>query len=224
MSETAEGSRSRGVEESGGPLSTVIVASKNRAKATEIAAILHSEGLNLEVIGLADFPDVSLPEETGKTFAENAIAKAKHVAGATGFPAVADDSGLEVDALGGEPGVMSARYAGPGATDRDRYEKVLSLLRDVPDEQRTARFRCAAAYASVEQELAPAVLLAEGTVEGRIAREPAGSGGFGYDPIFIPEGDTRTMAQLTPEEKHAISHRGKAFRELARLIKESGKV
>jgi XTP/dITP diphosphohydrolase len=196
--------------------SRLLVASRNRAKAAEIAAILHSEGLDLEVISLADFPDVALPPETGRTFAENAIAKAKYAAAATGLPAVADDSGLEVDALGGEPGVMSARYGGPDATDRDRYEKVLNLLRDAPDDKRTARFRCAAAYAAPDGE----TLLAEGAVEGRIAREPSGSGGFGYDPIFVPAGETRTMAQLTPEEKHAISHRGRAFRALARTMRE----
>ncbi len=195
----------------------LVVASQNRAKAAEIAAILQSEGLDLEVVSLADFPDVVLPEETGLTFSENAIAKAKHAAAATGVAAVADDSGLEVDALGGEPGVMSARYGGPGASDEDRYRKALRLLEGVPDAGRTARFRCAAAYASPAGE----ILLAEGTIEGNIAREPAGSGGFGYDPVFMALGETRTMAQLTPEEKHAISHRGRAFRALAKLMRES---
>ena len=201
--------------EEGFSLPRLLVASRNRAKATEIAAILQSEGLDLEVASLADYPDVALPPETGRTFAENAIAKATHAAAATGLPAVADDSGLEVDALGGEPGVMSARYGGPDATDRDRYEKVLGLLKNVPVEERTARFRCAAAYAMPDG----VTRLAEASVEGRIACEPAGSGGFGYDPIFIPEGEARTMAQLTPEEKHAISHRGRAFRALAKLIR-----
>jgi XTP/dITP diphosphohydrolase len=192
-----------------------VVATHNRAKAAEIAAILRDAGLDLEVLTLADFPEVVLPEETGHTFAENAVAKAKAAAAATGLPAVADDSGLEVDALGGEPGVMSARYGGPEGTDRGRYEKVLRLLKEVPDVRRVARFRCAAAYATLDGQ----TLLAEGTIEGRIAHEPAGSGGFGYDPIFIPDGDTRTMAQLTPAEKHAISHRGRAFRALAKLIR-----
>jgi len=253
MSGEAEKSRSREVEESDGrfdssPLrlfdsSTILVASRNRAKAAEISAILHAEGLDVEVISLADFPDVALPEETGQTFAQNAITKARHAAEATGLPAVADDSGLEVDALGGEPGVLSARYVGPEAADEDRYRKVLDLLRDVPDARRTARFRCAAAYARrvpqastcpdprVPQALAcpdprvrqaptcPDLLLTEGVIEGHIAREPAGSGGFGYDPIFIADGETRTMAQLTPAEKHAISHRGRAFRALAKIIR-----
>ena len=196
-------------------LHRLLVATQNRAKAAEIADMLRSEDLDLEVVSLADHPDVALPPETGRTFGENALAKAKAAAAATGIPAVADDSGLEVDALGGEPGVMSARYSGADAGDEDRYRKVLGLMEDVPDERRTARFRCAAAYAAPEGE----TLLAEGTVEGRIAREPAGSGGFGYDPIFIPDGETRTMAQLTPGEKHSISHRGRAFRALAKLIR-----
>jgi XTP/dITP diphosphohydrolase len=221
--------------EEGFSLPRLLLATHNRAKAAEIAAILRDAGLDLEVVTLADFPEVVLPPETARTFAENALAKAKAAAAATGLPAVADDSGIEVDALGGEPGVMSARYGGPEGTDRGRYEKVLRLLRDVPEAPRTvhpersrrvhpersrrARFRCAAAYARVAQASACFnLLLAEGTIEGRIAHEPVGSGGFGYDPIFIPDGDTRTMAQLTPAEKHAISHRGRAFRALAKLI------
>ncbi|MFB3880496.1 MAG: RdgB/HAM1 family non-canonical purine NTP pyrophosphatase [Armatimonadota bacterium] len=194
--------------------SSLLIATHNRAKAAEIAAILRDAGLDPEIVSLADFPEVVLPEETGSTFVENALAKAKAAAAATGLPAIADDSGIEVDALGGEPGVLSARYGGPDATDRERYQKVLRLLKEVPDAERTARFRCAAAYATPDGQ----TLLAEGTVEGRIAREPVGSGGFGYDPIFIPDGEARTMAQLSPSEKDAISHRGRAFRALARLI------
>lgn len=196
--------------------SRLVVASHNRAKAAEIQRILSDEGLEFDVVSLADFPEIELPPETGRTFGENAMLKAAHAAEATGLPAVADDSGLEVDALDGAPGIHSARYGGEGASDRDRYEKVLRLLRDIRDESRTARFRCAAAYA----EPSGATVLAEGTCEGRIAREPAGSGGFGYDPIFVPQGETRTMAELTPDQKHAISHRGRAFRELARLLQE----
>ena len=192
----------------------VVVASLNRAKAREIAEILAAEGLGLEVVALADFPDVALPPETGESFAANALLKARAAAQGTGLPAIADDSGLEVDALGGEPGVMSARYAGEGAGDADRYRKVLALLADVPDARRTARFRCAAAFVSPEG----VELLAEGTCEGRLAREPTGAGGFGYDPIFVPEDYTVTMAQLTPEQKHAISHRGRAFRALAQEL------
>jgi len=194
----------------------IVVASQNRSKAAEIAEILAGEGLGLEVLSLADFPDVSLPPETGSTFAANAAVKAKQVAQATGLPAIADDSGLEIDALSGEPGVRSARYAGEDATDEDRCRKVLDLLAGVPDHRRRARFRCAAAYA----EPAGEVMLAEGTCQGRIVREPAGSGGFGYDPVFIPDGYSMTMAQLTSAQKHRVSHRGRAFRLLAQMIRE----
>jgi XTP/dITP diphosphohydrolase len=217
VSETDEGATTR----TSAPrpfASSILIASRNRAKAAEIAAILRCEGLDFEFVTLADFPDLASPPEAGRTFAENALAKARAAASAAGLPAVGDDSGLEVEALGGEPGVMSARYAGPRATDRERWEKVLGLLGEVPDEKRSARFRCAAAHAAPDGE----TLLAEGTIEGRIAREPAGTGGFGYDPIFIPEGETRTMAQLTPAEKHAVSHRGRAFRALAKMIGKRG--
>lgn len=193
----------------------LVLASLNHAKATEIARILSEEGLAYEVVSLGDFPGVTLPPETGATFAENALAKAKHVAATTGLPAIADDSGLEIDALGGEPGVRSARYAGDDATDEQRYRKVLGFLGDIPDERRRARFRCTAAYAAPDGQ----TLVAEGTCEGRIAQQPAGTGGFGYDPIFLPEGETCTMAELTPAEKDAISHRGRAFRALARLLR-----
>ena len=194
----------------------LVVASLNRAKAAEIARILSDEGVDFEVLSLADFPEAELPPETGETFAENALAKARHAAAALGMAAAADDSGLEVEALDGAPGVLSARYAGEAAGDEDRYRKLLAELREVPNNRRAARFHCAAAYATPDG----AVLLAEGTCEGTIAREPSGSGGFGYDPIFIPQAEARTMAQLTPAEKHAISHRGRAFRKLATLIRE----
>jgi XTP/dITP diphosphohydrolase len=193
-----------------------VIASRNRAKAAEVARILADAGVECHLVSLADFPEATLPPETGATFAENALAKAEHAALATGLPAVADDSGLEVNALGGQPGITSARYAGEEATDEDCYGKVLELLRDVPDERRGARFRCAAAYATPEGK----TVLAEGICEGCIAQQPAGTAGFGYDPIFIPRGDTRTMAQLSAAEKHAISHRGRAFRLLARLIRD----
>lgn len=196
----------------------LVVASLNRAKAREIARILRAEDLDREVVSLADFPDITLPPETGATFAANAVVKARYVAEATGLSAVADDSGLEVDALGGEPGIRSARFAGEDATDEDRYRKVLYLMEDVPEGRRQARFRCAAAFAAPEGD----ELLAEGVCEGRIAREAAGTGGFGYDPIFIPDGRECTMAQLTAEEKHAISHRGRALRLLAKLLRGMG--
>lgn len=198
-------------------MARVVVASLNRAKVREIGEILAAEGVEFEVVPLSDFPEVTLPPETGETFAENALLKARAASQATGLPAIADDSGLEVDALGGEPGVRSARYAGEGARDVDRYRKVLDLLTEVPDEDRGARFRCAAAFISPEGM----ELLAEGTCEGRLAREARGEGGFGYDPIFLPEGYEVTMAQLTPEQKHALSHRGQAFRALARELRRA---
>ena len=194
----------------------LVLASLNRAKAAEIARILSDEGVDFEVLSLADFPQVELPPETAETFADNALAKARHAAATLGMAAVADDSGLEVDALGGAPGVLSARYAGEAASDEDRCRKLLAAMLEVPHDRRAARFHCAAAYATPEGQ----VLLAEGTCEGTIAREPSGSGGFGYDPVFIPQGEKRTMAQLTSAEKHAISHRGHAFRKLAKLIRE----
>ena len=193
----------------------LVVASLNRAKAKEIARVLRDEKVGFEVVSLADFSEGNLPRETGDSFAANAVAKAKHAARATGLPAIADDSGLEVDALGGEPGIRSARYAGESASDEERYRKVLTLMRDVPDHRRQARFRCAAAFATAEGE----VLVAEGACHGRITRSPAGTGGFGYDPIFVPKGHARTMAQLTATQKHAISHRGRALRLLAKLLR-----
>jgi len=196
----------------------LVVASQNAAKARELTAILADAGLDFTVVTLADYPDVQLPPETGATFAANAIVKARAAAAATRLPALADDSGLEVDALGGEPGVRSARYAGESATDEDKYRRVLALLTEVPEPERTARFRCAAAFVTPEG----IELFAEGTCEGHLTRAPVGAGGFGYDPIFIPAGYTVTMAEMTPEEKHAISHRGRALRSLAELIRAAG--
>jgi len=193
----------------------LVVASLNRAKAREIACILCDEELDFEAVSLADFSEISLPPETGATFAANAVAKARHVAEATCLCAIADDSGVEVAALGGEPGIRSARFAGEGATDEDRCRKVLCLMEGVPDDRRRARFRCAAAFAAPGGD----ELLAEGVCEGWIARSAAGTGGFGYDPIFVPDGHECTMAQMTAEEKHAISHRGRALRRLAKLLR-----
>ena len=200
----------------------LVVASLNPSKAREIAEVLSAAGLGFEVVGLSEFPEVELPPEVGETFAANAMAKAAHVARATGLAAIADDSGLEVEALDGAPGVRSARFAGEGAGDAGRYGKLLDLMREAPDDRRQARFRCAAAYATPGGE----TLLAEGECRGRIGRAPKGSGGFGYDPVFVPEGYECTMAELRPEEKHAISHRGRAFRALAEMIREQvgGKV
>ncbi len=153
------------------------------------------------------WPDVEEPHDT---YLENALAKAREVAAALGVPAVADDSGLEVDALDGAPGPRSARYAGEEATDRDNLELLLRTMSEVPAAERTARYRCVAALARPDG----AEVWAEGTCEGRLVTEPRGSGGFGYDPAFVPDGSERTMAELSDAEKDAVSHRGRAFRAL----------
>jgi XTP/dITP diphosphohydrolase len=154
-------------------------------------------------------------EETGQTYLDNALLKARAVAEAGGVPAVADDSGIEVDALGGEPGPRSARFAGPTASDRDNLRLLIDRIRDVPPENRTARYRCVAACAWPDGR----EVWSEGECEGVLMLEPRGSGGFGYDPIFIPEGEEhRTMAQLSGGEKNAVSHRGRALRALGDIL------
>ena len=185
----------------------LILATANPGKAVEVRAALP--GVTVET--LADHPSLSSPVEDGATFIDNARIKAAAAAQALGVPALADDSGLAVDALGGAPGVISARYA--EGTDEDRYRKLLDELKDIPDEQRTARFVCAMAFVRPGE---PAVFT-EGHCEGRIRRAPVGEGGFGYDPVFaLP--DDRTMAQLTMAEKNAISHRGRALRALLPIL------
>lgn len=189
----------------------LVLASANPDKAAEIAAILRGAVPGLDLAPRpADLPDV---DETGTTLLENARLKAAAVAAATGEAAVADDTGLVVDALGGAPGVWSARYAGQGATYGDNVAKLLRELAgvDVPD-RRTARFETVALVRWPDgREVA-----ATGAVEGVIATRPRGDGGFGYDPVFVPgEGDGRTFAELSADEKHALSHRGRAFRALA---------
>ncbi len=179
----------------------------------ELRALLADMDVN--VLSLGDFPDIPGIEETGATFAENARIKAEEVSRITGMLVVADDSGLEVDALGGEPGVRSNRFGGPGAADRDKYLRILELLEGVPDERRTARFRAAVAVAAPGRE----TVIVEGSCEGVIAREPAGGGGFGYDPVFfIPEAG-QTMAEVPSDIKNRISHRAKAMQK-ARCILE----
>ena len=188
----------------------LLVASKNPRKLAEMLRIL--DGLPIELVSLADLPEVADVEETGATFAENAALKAEAFARAAGLPAVADDSGLEVDALGGAPGVHSARYAGRHGDDAANIAKLLAELEAVPPDRCTARFRCCIAVADDRGVLATL----EGACEGTIVRDPAGENGFGYDPVFLPaDGDARTMAQRTAEEKDAISHRGAALRAFA---------
>jgi XTP/dITP diphosphohydrolase len=196
----------------------ILVATTNPGKVRELRALL---GAQVEWKSLADFPGIPEVKEDGATFAENARKKALGYAQATGLWTLADDSGLVVDALDGAPGVNSARFSGDrpkGADrkllDRRNMEKLLSLLQDVPAEKRTARFVCCLCLASPEKVL----LETRGTLEGRIATEPAGTGGFGYDPVFFVPRLGRTVAQLGAEEKNAISHRGNAMRALKPLL------
>lgn len=190
-----------------------VFASRNRHKAVQVAELLPGIDL-LTVDDVA--PGLEL-EEPFDTFEENALAKARAVFLATGLPAIADDSGIEVDALGGEPGVRSARYAGEAATDAENNRKLVAKLAQVPEEQRTCRYRCVAAYVGPGGQ----AVTAEGSCEGRIVLEGRGTLGFGYDPHVVPDGDTRTMGEIPLEEKLTFSHRGRAFRKLALLLEES---
>lgn len=201
----------------------IVLATRNAKKIRELERILLAAGLtDVELAGperYAALPDIP---ETGLTFAENALIKARAVAAATGLAAVADDSGLCVDALNGMPGVLSARWSGrfgalSGGPERDEanLQLVLDQVEDVPDNALGANFTCAAAL--VHPDGTEHVV--EGVVTGRLVREPRGEGGFGYDPIFVPEGETRTTAEMSAEEKDAISHRGRAFRALVPLLK-----
>lgn len=192
----------------------IVLATRNENKVRELAAMLAGLPIRLESIG--SYPDAPDVEETGATFAENAVLKAKAAAQHTGLWAMADDSGLEVDALDGQPGVYSARFAGPGATDADNNEKLLKLMADVPDDRRTARFRCAIALAAPDGR----IFVDEGTCEGRIARAPRGEGGFGYDPLFIVPELGRTFAELPAAEKDRISHRGRALTAVRRRLED----
>jgi XTP/dITP diphosphohydrolase len=208
----------------------LLLASANQGKLRELRTIL--EGLPVELVGLAEAglgepPEV---EETSDTFLANALLKARAYAAWAGMAAVADDSGLEVDALGGAPGVRSARYAGPGASDQANLDKLLAALEGVPGERRTARFRCAAVLVDPDRAGGSGGLKpspperrewhAEAAWEGRILETPRGSGGFGYDPVFLPDGWDRTSAEVDQATKDAASHRGKAFRALRPAIQE----
>ena len=185
------------------------IATRNEHKLREIGRICADWPVRWLTVWDHDgpWPDVEEPYET---YLENALAKAREVAAALGVPAVADDSGIEVDALAGAPGPRSARFAGEGATDRANLDRLIAEVRDVPADRRIARYRCVAAIAWP----GGGEVWAEGTCEGRLVTEPAGSGGFGYDPVFVPDGQERTMAEVSDEEKDRISHRGRAFTEL----------
>ena len=188
----------------------LVLATANADKAREIRDILGAAGLRVELVSRP--PDVPDVEESGETLEENARLKAVVISAATGEPAVADDTGLEVDALRGAPGVRSARYAGEHASYRDNVDKLLSELAGVPPERRTARFSTVAVARFPDGREVAAI----GTIEGRIADRARGEEGFGYDPLFVPdEGDGRTFAEMSAAEKHQLSHRGRAFRTLA---------
>jgi len=198
----------------------ILLATANPHKVKEIRALLETAKVPAEALSLLDFPHLVTPEETAETMEKNALAKAKAAANETGLIALADDSGLEVEALGGEPGVHSKRFAGENAEDPARCAKLLSLLEGVPEEKRQARFRCCIAIAA----LGRAPIVVEGICAGKIALSPAGEHGFGYDPVFIPEGMNCTLAQLPLEEKNRISHRSRALAAalpvLKRLLQE----
>ena len=191
----------------------LVLATKNSGKVVEFRRILEELGAtNLEVLGLDSYPEIGDIEETGKTFEENSLLKARTISKLTGLPALADDSGICVDALNGEPGLYSARYSGNG--DAANNQKLLEALKDVPDEKRTAYFICVAAFVRPDGF----EKVEEGRFYGKILHEVVGSGGFGYDPLFQPDGLNCSSAELSAEEKDAISHRGKAMRAIAPYI------
>jgi XTP/dITP diphosphohydrolase len=200
------------------PKMKLILATRNQHKIKEIKKILSEHnGLNnkIEILTLRDFPDVPEVEETGKTMEENAVLKAKSVFNVTGIPALADDSGLEVDALDGAPGVMSARFAGPGCSYKDNNLKLLNLMEGISEEKRGATFRCVVALVVNLDD----IRILEGKVRGVITQNEIGGNGFGYDPVFFYPESGETFAQLEPDEKNKISHRGIAFRKAEELIK-----
>jgi XTP/dITP diphosphohydrolase len=193
----------------------VVLATRNAKKLDELRRILDAEGLDVELLGSDSFDGMPDVPETGATFADNALLKARAVAEATRLPAVADDSGLCVDALNGMPGVLSARWSGRHGDDVGNLALVLAQVAEVPDSRLGAGFVCAAALALPDGRTE----VVEGEVRGVLVREPRGEGGFGYDPVFVPEGETRTTAEMPADEKDALSHRGRAFRALAPVVR-----
>lgn len=191
----------------------LVIASRNEKKKRELLQII--EGSDLDIITLNEIPEAPEVEEDGLTFRENAIKKAQEIAGFTGCVTLADDSGLEVDALGGRPGVFSARFAGEPSDDERNNQKLLDMLQGVPAQERSARFRCVIAIASPDGRIETT----EGTCEGRIGFSPGGQGGFGYDPLFTPDGFSLTFAELPSDVKNRISHRGKALQEASKILR-----
>jgi len=196
----------------------ILLASNNPGKIREIQAMLANDGIEIVPQSAFEIPDV---EEIGLTFVENAIQKARHASKLSGLPAIADDSGLEVDALGGAPGVFSARYACPDANDVANNAKLLRELRDIPDAERTARFRCIMVFLRHAQD--PSPLIGQGAWEGMILRELRGEQGFGYDPLFFVPEKGCASAELPPDEKNRLSHRGKALKELITQLRGQNK-
>ena len=191
------------------------MASRNRKKLAELRRVLDAAGVPLTLLSLDDVAAFDEAPETGATFEENALAKARDAFAATGLPSVADDSGLEVDVLNGMPGVLSARWSGAHGDDAANTALLLAQLRDVPDLSRGAAFVSACALVSGSGEV-----VVRGVWPGSIAREARGDGGFGYDPVFLPEGSSRTAAELSPAEKDAVSHRGRALAALVPVLRE----
>lgn len=191
----------------------IVLATGNQGKVNELGSLLSSKGI--DIVPQSQF-DVSEVAETGTTFVENAIIKARHAAKCTGLPAIADDSGLEVDALNGAPGVYSARFAGENATDSNNIDKLLTDLQNIPNEQRSARFHCVLVYMTHADD--PTPVICHGIWEGTIKQERHGDGGFGYDPVFWLESLEKSAAELTKEQKNSISHRGKALSQLVEKL------
>lgn len=198
-------------------MTRVLLATRNAKKLRELRRILDAEGVSgIELVGLADVEEFDEAPETAATFEENALAKARDAAAATGLPSIADDSGISVDALNGMPGVLSARWAGRHGDDQANLELVLAQTADVPDERRGAAFVCAAALVVPDGQ----EQVVRGEWRGELTRKASGTNGFGYDPIFRPEGETRTSAELDPAEKDESSHRGRALRLLLPYLRE----
>jgi len=197
----------------------IVLASGNKGKVREITSMLA--GQNIDILPQSQF-NVPEVEETGLTFVENALIKARHAAKISGLPAIADDSGIEVDALNSAPGIYSARYAGVGASDQDNLDKLLVDIDSVEERLRTARFQCVMVL--LKHEMDPTPIICQGTWEGTLLRYTAGENGFGYDPIFWLEDRQCTSAQLPPEMKDQLSHRGQALRKLVKTLQNSGQI
>ena len=198
-------------------MSTIVLASGNAGKVREIRELLAEFDIDVRPQNEFSVPEAA---ETGLTFVENALIKARNAARCTGLPALADDSGLEVDVLNGAPGIYSSRYAGAGADDRANLEKLLADLEGVPDERRSARFQCLVVYLRHERD--PTPLICQGTWDGRILKTARGTGGFGYDPVFFVPTEDRASAELPPDLKNRLSHRGQALRALLAAMRTRG--